>query len=749
LGNRELRKAWVRASIDCGHVTSYDRLFSVYRELRGFLQMANLAHAIGEFQSGGLSQDEFIAQLDSTLTKDSVGSARLLEILGEAHTHMPLPPEVYAEVQRRIEQMASNLTQGGGETRVQTTPPYSASSAGVQMGPTPGAGQTGQAGAPSGAQATPGSEQVKGIGDTLNNRFVLEECLGVGGMGTVYKALDLRKLEASDRKPYVAIKVLNVQFRGNPQSLIALQREARKAQVLAHRNIVAVYDFDRDGAIVYLTMEYLSGKPLSHLLRNRNFKGMPYGEALPIIKGMANALAYAHEHGFVHCDFKPGNVLLTDKGEVKVIDFGIARVFQRPEEESDATVFDPGALGALTPAYASPEMLEHREPDPRDDVYALGCIVYELLTGRHPFNRLSATQARSADLKPQRPDGLDTRPWRALRAALSFDRQTRTPNVTQFVEEFTAQPRVTKQRTLMGGGAVLVGLGVVALGFLWYRAPGSSTGAPQASSAPHIAAAQTPSKALNDRVETPPRRDASASGVVTSSTEAPAPAALTPASVAALLAQMPCSALAASVQGHTVKVHGFVPQSNDIATLKARLNALSGVSTLNLDVTPLAADKCDVIQFFAPYWTRNWQAGHPAALQVKASDGQLVEGDPLVVSLTTPGYDSYVNIDYYQLDGSVVHMVPSARAPDNQAPPNYAATVGGAGDWVIAKPFGTELVVLLITPAPLFNSPRAESEARADYLRALDARLAQIAGKYGAQRIMADVALINSRARKH
>ena len=104
-------------------------------------------------------------------------------------------------------------------------------------------------------------------------------------MGTVFKALDLRKLEASDRRPYVAIKVLNLQFRGNPKSLIALQREARKAQTLAHRNIVTVYDFDRDGSVVYLTMEYLSGQPLSRMLRNPNFKGMPFARGLPDLQG--------------------------------------------------------------------------------------------------------------------------------------------------------------------------------------------------------------------------------------------------------------------------------------------------------------------------------------------------------------------------------------------------------------------------------------------------------------------------------
>ncbi len=129
------------------------------------------------------------------------------------------------------------------------------------------------------------------------------------------------------------------------------------------------------------------------------------------------------------CDFKPANIFVTDTAKVKVIDFGIARVIQRPEEESEATVFDPGSLGALTPAYASPEMLEHREPDPRDDIYALGCITYELLTGKHPFDRVPALQARSAGMKAHRPDHLGNKQWKAFKAALAFEREARTPTV--------------------------------------------------------------------------------------------------------------------------------------------------------------------------------------------------------------------------------------------------------------------------------------------------------------------------------
>jgi serine/threonine protein kinase len=716
--------------------------------------MASLARVIHDYQSGELSRDEFVAQLDSTLTTEGLGPAQLLEMLGAAHRKAPLPDDLYLEVRRRIEQLrVSNVAAGGEETGIQTSveiPSVRSASAGS-------AGNTGN------AQSGAGHDQIKGTGDTLNNRFVLEECLGVGGMGTVYKALDLRKLEASDRKPYLAIKVLNVQFRGNPNSLVALQREARKAQVLAHRNIITVYDFDRDGPIVYLTMEYLSGKPLSQLLRTPGYQGMPVRAALPIVRGMCAALAYAHERGFVHCDFKPANVFLTTNAEVKVIDFGIARVFQRPEEESDATVFDPGSLGALTPAYASPEMIEHREPDPRDDIYALGCITYELLTGHHPFDRLSATQARNAEYKPQRPPNLDGKQWRALRDALSFDRTIRMPSVVRFIAEFDNEARSEKSGTLAKVG--LASFAVVcaaAVGVFALRSGPSRQGSAQTAAGASQAVADQASGASQAKATTavPPAAVTAsvAPGAAPSTTGASAPStppatppapkpALALAAITPALAKVPCSALSAAVQGHSLTVRGFVSQRYGAGHLKDTLAALPGVDTLTLEVEPIADSKCDTVNALAPYWVRNWQAGRIAALHVRPPDGQLNEGDPLVVDVTTPGFDSYVNLDYFQLDGSVVHMVPSPRAKDNQAPPHYAATIGSGGDWIISKPFGSEMVVLLITPAPLFDKPRPESESRADYLRALDTRLAQIGGKYGQDHIVADFAPITTKPR--
>ncbi len=701
-----------------------------------FEAMETLAHAIRQLQSGALKRPEFFAQLDRVLESAPDSAGRLLEVLSEENARMPLQGEVYTEVQQRIERLiASRQRMGGDDTFVQTKP-------GAHAPTTTNANESQTL--PPDADDEPfgaAPERMKGVGDTLNGRFVLEECIGFGGMGTVYKALDLRKLEASDRKPYIAIKVLNVQFRGHPKSLIALQREARKAQALAHPNIVSVYDFDRDGSMVYLTMEYLSGKPLSQVLRAPGFAGLPYAEVMRIVTGMGNALAYAHGRGFVHCDFKPGNVFLTDSGNVKVIDFGIARVFQKTEEDVDVTVFDPGSLGALTPAYASPEMLEHREPDPRDDIYALGCITYELLTGRHPFNRMSAIQARGAGMKPQRPPNLSRAKWNGLKCALAFEREARTPTVARFLSDIGEASPASRYAVLAASGAGIVAL--AALAVVGYRsiAPGQGAGpeSPAASAPPPAVAA----------ADTAPSTTVAAPAAVPAP-EAPAP---TPAVIAAALARIPCSALVGSASDHALAVKGFLAKSVGPARLTETLTAMPGVSTVSLDVQQVDPDKCAVVSAFAPYWVAHRRAGGGAAIRLAgASTGAgaaLVEGDSLMVDVTTPATaESFIAVDYYVLDASVVHLLPNPRARDNRAPGNYTATIGSLGEWAIGKPFGSELVVLLTTPVPLFDALRPVSEPSATYLAEVTKRLEQIGARNGADKIAVDFLQISTKARK-
>ncbi|MGD8571232.1 MAG: serine/threonine-protein kinase [Gammaproteobacteria bacterium] len=290
-----------------------------------------------------------------------------------------------------------------------------------------------------------GDESIS-VGSILKGRFIIDSEIARGGMGVVYRARDYLKEQFQDREPYVAIKVLGDECKAHPDFLIALQREAVKAQKLAHPNIVTVYDFDSDGDNVFMTMEYLEGESLQKLLHRRGAIRLPTKHALDLIKAMGQGLTYAHQKGIVHCDFKPGNVFLTRDNNIKILDFGIARADKRPEQQ-DVTRFDAGTLGALTPTYASCELLENADPDPRDDIYGLACVAYELLTGRHPFNRLPANVARDSKLKPEPIRELNRKQWQALRRGLAFDRTSRPANVTEFLSALTSPNKSSALQT--------------------------------------------------------------------------------------------------------------------------------------------------------------------------------------------------------------------------------------------------------------------------------------------------------------
>jgi serine/threonine protein kinase len=303
-----------------------------------------------------------------------------------------------------------------------------------------------------------------GIGAVLKERFELVNVLGEGGMGKVFRARDLLKVEAKDKNPFIAVKTLSGDFREHPEAFMALQREASKAQRLAHPNIATVFDFDRDGTTIYLTMELMEGEELSSYIKRLPAGGLPVPDAMNLIKQLCDGLAYAHSKGLVHSDFKPGNAFITTEGTVKLLDFGIARASKtRKDATGVTTIFDPSELGALTPAYASLEMFEGDDPDPRDDIYALACVAYELLTGKHPFNKLSAPKVLEKGLRPAPITKLSKRQNRALLNALTITREERTPSVEKFWDEL--RPR--KNRILQYGPIVIAILTIFVL--LGYR----------------------------------------------------------------------------------------------------------------------------------------------------------------------------------------------------------------------------------------------------------------------------------------
>ena len=292
-----------------------------------------------------------------------------------------------------------------------------------------------------------------GSGSIVKERFELDAMLGRGGMGIVFRARDRIKVEAKDRNPYVALKIINEDFKAHPESFIALQRECSRTQKLAHPNIATVYDFDRTGGMAFMTMELLEGEPLNEFLATKlPDAGLPFSEAWPIIKSLGNALTFAHHRNMVHSDFKPANAFMTDSGDIKVLDFGIARAVKKPGQ-SDTTVFDAGKLGALTPTYASPEMLVGGPPDPRDDIYALGVVSYILLAGDHPYDRYPANMAKAMELTPAPILKLSKMQNQALRRALALERGARTPTAEEFLDElqgeFTAEKKLQRQSRLL------------------------------------------------------------------------------------------------------------------------------------------------------------------------------------------------------------------------------------------------------------------------------------------------------------
>ena len=299
-------------------------------------------------------------------------------------------------------------------------------------------------------------------GGVIKDRFVLEARLGKGGMGQVFRAVDLRKQEAQDDNPRVAIKFLGEEFAKHPRALISLQREAKKTQQLAHPNILTVYDFDREGDRVYMTMELLDGAPLG------DWEGIEFKEGKKpsvelLIQEMATGLAYAHNQGFVHSDFKPDNVFVTEDGRLKILDFGIARMMEEAAGEADS--FDAGELGALTVRYASLEMIEgNKKPHPSDDVYALGLMAYQLYAGKHPYQGKSAKKAIEAGLTPEPIKGLKRHQWKAILGALELTRDKRTKTAEDFLKAFNGTQKRNQVLVAIVGVLMLVST------YLWYRA---------------------------------------------------------------------------------------------------------------------------------------------------------------------------------------------------------------------------------------------------------------------------------------
>ena len=312
------------------------------------------------------------------------------------------------------------------------------------------------------AQASVPSNTVRlAAGQLIGGRYRIERELGEGGMGVVYLAAD--EQVPGER---FAIKVLKEELR--PEALALLREEVRKTRKLSHPNIVDVHSVNVDGQTLYVLMEYLEGKSLDKLLDEEFGRGMSFSHAWPIIEDVGAALGNAHDHNVIHSDLKPANVFLTTSGRTKLLDFGIARVSRGPLLHART------GPHALTPGYASCEMLEGKEADRRDDIYSFACVIYEMLCGERPFGELTALEAREAGTRVPLLEGLSRGQNAALAQALAFDREGRTPSVEVLLGALATGHAPQRRPIAVVATAIVAALAAVGLSYLIlkFKVPG-------------------------------------------------------------------------------------------------------------------------------------------------------------------------------------------------------------------------------------------------------------------------------------
>jgi serine/threonine protein kinase len=266
-------------------------------------------------------------------------------------------------------------------------------------------------------------------GSILCSRYLLEDRIGRGGTSIIFRARDLHLTIPHDpAAEFVAIKVLRAELRTEPSALERLQREFQQMRCLSHPGIVRVFDLHCDGHVWFMSMELIAGVTV------KTWLAMPgsHANALQIIGDCCEALEYAHSLGILHGDIKATNVMVSDAGTAKLVDFGSA-----PSRDNPGAAGPDSALAA-TRLFASPQILAGRSADPRDDVYSLACLSYGILSGgRHPYGGHPSLEDGRVKSAPTYVRSIPPELFEVLKCGLSAERERRPATVKQFRRELT------------------------------------------------------------------------------------------------------------------------------------------------------------------------------------------------------------------------------------------------------------------------------------------------------------------------
>lgn len=560
-------------------------------------------------------------------------------------------------------------------------------------------------------------------------KYEIRAVLGRGAMGTVYEAWD----PVISRR--VAIKTVRLSDAGDTEEGELLGRfklEAQAAGRLHHANVVGVFDYAETDELAYIVMEFVDGRTLKSMLDGD--VRVDRTEIGRIMEGLLAGLAYSHSNGVIHRDIKPANVIVTASGQIKIADFGIARI-------ESSTMTQAGTIMG-TPAYMSPEQFQGVAIDQRTDLYSAGVVLFQLLTGKRPFEGSMATIMQAVLTKPMpRPSEMQTGIPAALDAVVSratarapadrfasaaaFATALQTAlNVQRLDDDATvitpmrpvarraSAPRWRSHLPL--AALTTAGLMLASSGVYWAFWPGAPTIVPPVVTPPVIASPVIASPVV-------------ASPVVEATVDGPGTTPSRPEAVSTALASLPCTLVTADdrprsgPEPRAITLHGVVGRGRESALSDALQRAAPGIP---LDVQTVVAEGpyCPLLDLLRPYAQ---SADRPPIVALPGGRTDLVEDELVKPRVTLPGTPSHLELDYIASDGGVLHMRESKPgAPYSAlATPTFGEPLPGFTGWGVYLPFGTDLIVAVASGVPLFAPDHALPDTIDAYVAELRAGL--------------------------
>ena len=526
------------------------------------------------------------------------------------------------------------------------------------------------------------------------NRYAITEELGQGAMAVVYRAKDqvLRR--------DIAIKILREEKCSNEMTRKRLLREAKAVGKLIHPNIVTIYDVGQIGDRPYIAMEVLDGVFLDKFMNQG--ERFTWHQVIHMGIQLAGALECAHGHGIIHRDIKPANIVwLKDRDTFKLTDFSIAVI---SDSETQYT-----QLGEIigTPQYMSPEQIQGLAIDARSDLFSLGVVLYQMVTGQRPFNgdtvATLAYQIAHGNPDPIRnytPDA-PQHLIKIINTCLKKSPSERYGSATELKQALetlllpakkTTRPwnqPIIRWGTLTGSTLLLAGIGV------YFSLPGPP---PPPLSPPKI-------------------------------TQYPPPKSLTPAELTQIKSEisnrlqgLECARIQVEVDEYKkVTLKGHISKEEDMNHVMDVMEALpQKIDNVIYEINTLNWPYCEVVGILEPFKHLNLQDKKGLKISTQTPGKYLSQKDRLILDVTTPQYTAYIYVDYFRSDGKVVHLYP--RQADNlQQTPSHTQLQleQPPTEWIVSPPYGENMVTIVASLNPLVNGIRNNVESAAEYLALL------------------------------